>query len=286
MRLYNILVVDDEINNLNALKRTFRSDYNVFSATSGEDALSMMEQYEITLIITGYHMPGMTGIELLEKTSRDYPDTIRIILAAYTNTEEESLADAISMGYVHKYVTKPWEPEELRAVIKEQLDSASQVQKAERKRIGEILVENGAISESQLAEALELQKQEEKHDRRKLGEILVGLGYTDEETIISYYALQFGMPYVLLSQLPNKPDLAELLTSKLARKYAIVPVDMVGRVFVVATSEPLRHEAKSEIERRTGRKVMAVCTSREDLEAALEKYYPKPIPLEDGSQYR
>lgn len=117
---HNILVVDDEVFNLNALKRTLRREYNVFSATNGEEALSIMDQNDIALIISDHRMPGMTGVELLKKTSKKHPDTVRIILTAYT--DEILLLNAINLGHVYGYINKPWEPEEIKAVVKEGIE--------------------------------------------------------------------------------------------------------------------------------------------------------------------
>jgi hypothetical protein len=89
------------------------------------------------------------------------------------------------------------------------------------------------------------------------------------------------MPYISLSQFPSKPDLAALLTAELACKYAIVPVDKIGQVLVVATSEPLSGGAKSEIEEETGCKVMTVCALFRDIEAVLEECYPDRVSDED-----
>ena len=115
----NILIVDDEVHNLSALERTFRREYNVFLATGGEDALSIMKQTDITLIITDHRMPGMTGVEFLEKTLREYPDTIRIILTGYA--DDKTVIDAINMGHIHNCLHKPWQPEEIRAIVRKSI---------------------------------------------------------------------------------------------------------------------------------------------------------------------
>jgi response regulator RpfG family c-di-GMP phosphodiesterase len=114
--LYNILVVDDEESNLNALRRVLRREYNIFTATNGQDALAIVEQNDIALIIADHRMPGMTGIELLEKTLRKHPNTIRVILTSYT--DENLLMDAINTVHAHGYLTKPWEPEEVKSVVR------------------------------------------------------------------------------------------------------------------------------------------------------------------------
>jgi response regulator RpfG family c-di-GMP phosphodiesterase len=113
--LYSILVVDDEVSNVNALQRALRRGYNVLSATNGEDALAIMEQNDIALIIADHRMPGMTGVELLEKILQKYPNTIRIILTSYT--DEGLLMEAINTVHAHGFLAKPWEPEEITSVV-------------------------------------------------------------------------------------------------------------------------------------------------------------------------
>jgi len=319
MDLYNILIVDSERANLNALEKAFRHEYSFFTATNGKDALAIMRQNDIALIITDHPMYGMTGIELLEEVLEKYPDTFRILLTA--NTDEEVLMDAINKGHVHRFIAKPWETEEIKAAVKEgleayeinrlgrelynrnsleeqsgkaaqarreekktiwdilvdrrmitreQLETAMKLQESDQKKLGDVLIEIGAISHNDLEMAHGLQR----HKIKRLAEILTDLGYADEESIYSCYALQLGMPYISLSQFPSSPRLTEILPARLAYKYTIVPVNLVGRVFVVAALEPLSDKIKSEIEAEIGYKVMAVCTSRRDMENALKERYP------------
>lgn len=232
---YKILAVDDEAINLKALERSLRRDYKVFSATNGEDALAIMEQDDITLVVADHRMPGMTGLELLKKIMREYPDTIRVILTAYT--DKKLLMDAINIVHVYAYLAKPWEPEEVRAVVRKgieayetnrasmklytrallgskathsgQFDDTLEPQRSSKKILGEILVEHGVISRSQLKAAMKLQESERRLGdaliQRKvvsrselkaaldlqLEEILVDLGYADQEDIRLCRALMF-----------------------------------------------------------------------------------------------
>ncbi|MFG6096541.1 SpoIIE family protein phosphatase [Leptothoe sp. ISB3NOV94-8A] len=111
-----LLVVDDELDNLELLHRTFRRSYRVYRASSGQDALECLKQYgEMAIIISDQRMPKMNGTEFLSLTTDQYPDTIRIVLTGYTDVED--LVDAINSGKVFKYITKPWKPNELRQVI-------------------------------------------------------------------------------------------------------------------------------------------------------------------------
>jgi GAF domain-containing protein/response regulator RpfG family c-di-GMP phosphodiesterase len=117
-----ILVVDDEPDNLDLLYRTFYRDYKVLRATSGPAALELLAQEgDVSVIISDQRMPMMSGTEFLSLTATQYPDIIRIILTGYTDVED--LVEAINAGKVFKYVTKPWEAEELKGVVRQALDT-------------------------------------------------------------------------------------------------------------------------------------------------------------------
>lgn len=111
-----MLVVDDEPDNLDLLYRTFRRDFNVLRAESGKEALELLEAHgEVAVIISDQRMPEMKGTEFLSKTVPQFPDTVRIILTGFTDVED--LVDAINAGQVYRYITKPWDPEELKHVV-------------------------------------------------------------------------------------------------------------------------------------------------------------------------
>ncbi|MEG4282436.1 response regulator [Microcoleus sp. A006_D1] len=117
-----ILVVDDEPDNLDLLYRTFHRDYKVLRAESGPAALEILAQEgEVAVIISDQRMPKMSGTEFLSLTAAQYPDVIRIILTGYTDVED--LVEAINAGKVFKYVTKPWDAEELKTLVSQAVDT-------------------------------------------------------------------------------------------------------------------------------------------------------------------
>ncbi len=117
-----ILVVDDEPDNLDLLYRTFRRDFHVFKAYSGMNALEVLAaEGEVAVIISDQRMPEMKGTEFLSKTVPQFPDTVRIILTGFTDIED--LVEAINAGQVYKYITKPWDPGELKAVVQRAAES-------------------------------------------------------------------------------------------------------------------------------------------------------------------
>lgn len=111
MKKYNILVTDDEIDNLQLFKRTLRNNYTVFLANSGFEAIEIMKNNKVDMIISDHKMPGMDGVELLKKTLTYNPDAIRILITAYTDST--SLISAINEGKIHRYIRKPWNPNDL-----------------------------------------------------------------------------------------------------------------------------------------------------------------------------
>jgi serine phosphatase RsbU (regulator of sigma subunit)/FixJ family two-component response regulator len=117
-RKLKLMVVDDEPDNLDLLFRTFRRDFQVFKADSALKALQILDdEGEMAVIISDQRMPEMNGTEFLGKTVERFPDTIRILLTGYTDVED--LVEAINSGQVFKYITKPWNPEELKSVIQQ-----------------------------------------------------------------------------------------------------------------------------------------------------------------------
>jgi DNA-binding NtrC family response regulator len=117
---YKIMIVDDEPANLRLLERLFRRDYTVVAASSGEEALQLLGQHDVALLITDQRMPGMTGIELLQRTASLRPHMVRIILTGYTDMT--ALVEAINCGHVYKYMTKPWDNNALRLTVERALE--------------------------------------------------------------------------------------------------------------------------------------------------------------------
>jgi signal transduction histidine kinase len=114
---YNLLVIDDEIEVTKSLVRQFRRKYNVFAATSGQEALNIMDNNDIHVVISDQRMPGLTGVEFFSKVKEKYRDTLRLILTGYSDIQ--AVINAINKGQVYRYVTKPWIPNELDSIVKE-----------------------------------------------------------------------------------------------------------------------------------------------------------------------
>ena len=120
-RSYGILIVDDEPAILESLELTLGSDYRVHTAESGEDGLAILEREDIALIISDQVLPSMSGVEFLEKAIEAEPQAIRMMLTGYADIG--SMSRAINEGRIYRFITKPWEPEEVRLNVRRALEA-------------------------------------------------------------------------------------------------------------------------------------------------------------------
>jgi len=127
-----LLLVDDESNILSSLRRLFRPQgYRVLTAESGKAGLDIMEREKIDLIISDMRMPEMTGAEFLAIVAQRWPHVVRILLTGYADLT--STVDAINKGAIYRYVSKPWEDNDLRLTVQQALEQ--QNLKKERERL-------------------------------------------------------------------------------------------------------------------------------------------------------
>lgn len=116
MEKYNILLVDDEENVLNALTRVLKNaEYKIFRAVDGEEAMKLAKNHFCDLIICDYKLPGINGIELLEKVKEFNPDVLSILLTAHADLD--MAVEAINKAVLYKFILKPWDNESLRLTV-------------------------------------------------------------------------------------------------------------------------------------------------------------------------
>lgn len=117
-----LLCVDDEPLVLNALMRLFRPHYEVGIATSGTQALQLMSTLPFDVVISDQRMPGMSGVELLGQIREKHPHAMRILLTGYADLQ--ATLDAVNRGEVFRYVTKPWNNDQLRQIVQQAMTAA------------------------------------------------------------------------------------------------------------------------------------------------------------------
>jgi len=132
---HTLLVVDDEPDVVKSVQDLLRFDYKVLGATRAADALKLLREQPVHVVLSDQRMPEMTGVEFLRQLREQFPDTVRLLITGYADIR--AVIDAINQGNVYRYITKPWEPEELQAVIREAVERYELV--AERKRLMEEL---------------------------------------------------------------------------------------------------------------------------------------------------
>ncbi|MDY6822281.1 MAG: response regulator [Thermodesulfobacteriota bacterium] len=135
---HTILLVDDESQVLNSLKRLFRKEkqYAVYTAASGQEGLSRLKEMEtpVSLIVSDQRMPGMSGSEFLEQAKALCPDAIRFMLTGYSDLN--AIVDAVNKGEIHRYITKPWNDDDLKLQIRQAIRQYELVE--ENKRLQEV----------------------------------------------------------------------------------------------------------------------------------------------------
>jgi len=111
----NVLYVDDEVENLNAFKAVYRREFNVFIAESAKEGRKIMDSNNIEVILTDQRMPDITGVEFLASIIDEFPDCMRILITGYSDLN--AVIDAINKGEVYRYVSKPWDNDDLKILI-------------------------------------------------------------------------------------------------------------------------------------------------------------------------
>ena len=127
---HTVLLVDDEAPIVAALRRTLRGrGYRIFGVTSPAEALEVLAKETVDLVISDIDMPGMSGLDLVARVRRDFPGSVRILLTG-RGTLDAALR-AINDGEVHRFLTKPWEDDELREIVASALARLEELRRAQ-----------------------------------------------------------------------------------------------------------------------------------------------------------
>ncbi len=116
-----ILVVDDEEAILETMTFSFENDYEVYTSSDARRALEVLdEKAPIAVVLTDQRMPNMSGVEFLSEVCKRHPSTVRMILTGFADMD--AIIQAINDGHVYAYITKPWEPDQLKQVMKQAVE--------------------------------------------------------------------------------------------------------------------------------------------------------------------
>lgn len=116
----SILIVDDEPANLDVLQALLEDQWDIYRAEQGIEALKVLaERPEIDLVISDQRMPGMTGVDLLAKVAKQSPETVRMVLTAYSDVDP--IVNAMNKGSVYRFLLKPWDSTEMMVAVEDAL---------------------------------------------------------------------------------------------------------------------------------------------------------------------
>lgn len=140
-----LLVVDDEPDLVQSVKDLLRFDYKVLCATRATDGLSIMEREKVHIVMSDQRMPEMTGVQFLARLKQQHPETVRLLFTAYADLQ--AVTDAINQGSVYRYISKPWEPDELKTVLRQAVDFYD-LQEERRRLLREISDKNRQLEQA------------------------------------------------------------------------------------------------------------------------------------------
>jgi response regulator RpfG family c-di-GMP phosphodiesterase len=127
---HSILLVDDEPEILFSLRGLLRHDFDIHTAESGVEALDILTRHQIHVIMSDQRMPDMTGVQLLNRVASAHPQAIRMVFTGYADIK--AVIDAVNQGHIYRYITKPWDPDELVSVLRQACTAYDQLAEHQR----------------------------------------------------------------------------------------------------------------------------------------------------------
>jgi len=191
------LVVDDECDILDAIKRMFRREYRVLTAQRADRALEIVEQEPVQVVMTDQRMPEMTGIEFLAELREHYPHIVRVLFTGYSDID--NVIDAINEGHVYRYISKPWKPAELKLFV----EQAFEYYESERER--DSLLEEVQQANRQLEERNQLLR-EANDELKQLDRMKTVFMEVVSHELNTPIAITLGYAYLLQTELADELD--------------------------------------------------------------------------------
>ena len=252
---YNVLYVDDEENNLNSFRAALRRNYNVFTAASGEEGMQVLSKNDIHVVVTDQRMPHMTGVQFLQHIPPDQ-DNIRIILTGFSDIE--AIIDAINTGQVYRYITKPWDKDELKMTIDNAIETVM-LRRNNKHLIHELQEHNEQLEEKvkQRTHEIEHQKQIIEDAKIQSESLLLNILPTEIADELKRFGKSYARKHdqvsVLFSDIKGFTSIAENLTpvklvtqldevfgafDNIIAKYGIEKIKTIGDAYMCASGLP------------------------------------------------
>jgi type II secretory ATPase GspE/PulE/Tfp pilus assembly ATPase PilB-like protein/FixJ family two-component response regulator len=286
-----MLIVDDEPNVVNALKRVFaRETYRILTAGNGRDALELLRTETVHVVLSDYMMPVMNGAEFLKQARAEHPETMRIMLTGHADVN--AVMGAIKEGAVYKFILKPWHDDDLRVTIglaieqyelqqsnkalaaqnaakAREINQLSRLAVTNRSQMAIILHQRGLLNAQQLQELYKLQLTR-KEPAIKL---LLESGWVDEKRLRQVLRKELVVEEVQLPEFAVDPAVAALLPRSLCEKQWIVPLQQNRKKLMLAMADPLDQGLIDNVRFHTELEIQPVMADCAAIQAKIAAVY-------------
>lgn len=296
---YRILLVDDEPNVLNALKRVFRQEnYAVVTASGGQEALALLNKEPFHLMISDYMMPGMTGAELLKQVKALKPEIIRIMLTGHADTG--AVMGAINEGAVYKFILKPWNDDDLRVTVALALEQYDLIQKNKalqqdnaqksreinalakltvnnRSQLAIMLNKKNLLNSQQVQELYRLQQQK----KEPLIKLLLERDWVSEKDIRDILRKELLMEEVSPAEFQIDAAVASLIPRSFCERQLVVPLRLEGKRLLLALADPLDMGLLDDLRFVSGLEIQPVMAGVAGIKAKLAELYGEEVDFKE-----
>ena len=280
-RKYKILFVDDEPRITAALNAIFRREYTVFTANSGAQALALLEQQNVDVVVSDQRMPKMLGNQLLAQISKTFPQTMRILLTGFT--DRAAIVDSINEGEIYRFINKPWRNDELKEVIAEAALASENSVEAVSSSAPESDVDRALLMVESSEGVRNQIRRISKRDnimvygtqnleqavaagvqRESIGVMIFGFAYRPKPTLEAIHALKRARPdlvTIVLAQEYDTQIAIDLINQGQVHKYLVLPLE--EEMLAITVSEAFRKhyflkhnqtaQIRYKVETRSGR---------------------------------
>lgn len=288
---YKIMFVDDELNVLKAMRRIFRQEnYEITTAESADQALDIIRQKEMHVIISDFRMPGMNGGDFLKKVKEIHPRTIRIMLTGHADVN--AVMGAINEGAVYKFITKPWNDDDLRLTISlaiekfelveenNSLKKQAEIQKKEiqrfskfvtrhRSQLATFMLQDKIISQQDFDRLTSAQEKQ----NRLMPQIVTELGLANPESIMKTFMARLKLSQVDPGQFSIPPAIAELVPRAFCLENMLVPLKKNNRQLIVAMLDPSDYLKVDDLKFITGLQIQTVVAKEAQITHKIREIY-------------
>ena len=288
---YTILIVDDEPNIVNALRRVFRQEnYRILTASNGQEALDVLAGDNCQLMIADYMMPVMNGAELLRTVKQRYPDMIRIMLTGHADTE--AVMSAIKEGAVYKFILKPWNDDDLRVTVAlaleqydlmqsnrnlqkqnrasaKEINELSRLSITNRSQLAILLHKRNLLNEQQVQELYKLQQS----NRQPVLKLILKKEWVEEKKIRELLRKDFMIREVSLDEVQIDAGILALIPRSLCERHLVLPLEQHNRKLTLVMADPMDEGLLDDLKFAIGLDIEPAMADVDAIRAKLNEIY-------------